>query len=369
MGNMEKELQELRARIDALDDDLMALLRKRAGLTAAAGEIKRQHHAKFFARLEREADIVRRLSPMGGEIPPAAVRAIYREIISACLAVEKPQRIAYLGPEHTFTHEAARKHFGDSADYLPADGLRDALAMAEKEVCDFAVLPFENSNEGTVGDTFDLLLSTPLQIGGEIMLRVRHNLWAAAPEKLEKLQTVFAHPQALAQCRRWLEKNAPQATMAAVESNAAAARLVAEHADSKSKAKANIAAIASQSAGRHHQLAPLAEDIEDSAQNTTRFFILGGEPPRPTAADKTSFLMTADSKPGALYHLLEPLSRLGINMTKFESRPARGQLWEFLFFVDIDGHRNLPETARALEEISGRAAFLKILGSYPKADD
>lgn len=360
---MKKGLAELRAQIDALDDELMALLRRRAELTGKAGALKKAQKEKVFLRAGREAEILRRLAPDGGALAESSVRAIYREIISACLAVEKPQTISYLGPPHTFTHDAARKHFGGAASYEPASSIRAAVEKTEKELADFAVVPFENSGEGTVGETFDGLLETPLSIGGEIMLRVRHNLLAAREFLPEEAAEIHAHPQALAQCRRWLERAAPRAKMRPAESNAAAARFAAEQND------ANIAAIASLSAARHYELKTIAADIEDSSFNTTRFLILGAAQPEPSGADKTSLLLTAPSKAGALYYLLEPFSRLGINMTKFESRPARGRLWEYVFYIDIDGHRSESKTAQALEEIGERAAFIKILGSYPRAEN
>ena len=365
MAAMEKGLPKLRAQIDALDDKLMALLRQRAELTAQAGKIKTQNQVHSFSRPEREAEILRRLSPHGGRLPAAAVVAIYREIISAGLACEKPQTIGYLGPPHTFTHDAARKHFGASAEYAPAPTIGAAVRMAEKSLCDFVVVPFENSNEGTVGDTFAALLETPLSIGGEIMLRVRHHLLAAHEFSLAAVVAVYAHPQALSQCREWLERYVPDARMVAMESNAAAAAQVAE----RGMAGGNIVAIASQSAGRHYQLRQLAADIEDSAFNTTRFLMLGPVRPSPSLADKTSLIISAPDKAGALYELLEPLARLKISMSKFESRPARGQLWKYVFFVDIDGHQQTPLVAQALAELTTRASFLKVLGSYPQAVD
>ncbi len=360
---MNQEIPKIRAQIDALDDKLTALLRRRAELTGKAGAVKRARNEKVFLRAGREAEILRRVASLGGALSESSVRAIYREIISACLAVEKTQTICYLGPEHTFTHDAARKHFGAAADYIPAATVRAAIERAEKELCDFAVVPFENSGEGTVGDTFDALLQTPLAVGGEIMLRVRHNLLAAKQFAPEETELVCAHPQALAQCRQWLEHAAPQAKTRPAESNAAAAQFVAAQKNKK------FAAIASLSAAEYYGLKTIAADIEDSPFNTTRFLMLGAAHSAPSGADKTSLVMSARSKAGALYRLLEPFSRLGINMTKFESRPARGQLWEYVFFVDIDGHRDSPKTARALDEIGERAAFLKVLGSYPRAVD
>lgn len=359
---METGLPEVRVQIDAVDDELLALLRRRADLTTTAGKIKQAAGAKTFARPEREADILRRLAPGGGALTESSVRTIFREIISACLAIEQPQTVCYLGPPHTFTHEAARKYFGGDARYESADTVRAVFGRAEKELCHFAVVPFENSGEGTVGDTFNMLLETPLFICGETTLRVRHNLLAAADLSAAEIESVYAHPQALAQCRKWLARNAPQAAKHAMESNAAAASYVA-------KQGGKIAAIASASAGRHYEMSTVAADIEDSAFNSTRFLTLGTVRPGPSAADKTSFIihMAASNKSGTLYELLEPMSRLGVNMTKFESRPAHGKFGEYFFYVDIDGHQEDDTVAQTLDEIRARAAFIKVLGSYPRA--
>ena len=356
-----KTLSALRADIDAVDDNVMKLLRQRADITAKVGALKSQHHDSVFARPEREADILRRLAPHGGKLAPQSVRAIYRQIISACLACEKVQTICYLGPPHTFTHDAARKHFGDSAVFAPADSIPGIFRRLEKSLCDYAIAPFENSSEGTVGDTFDALLQTSLHINGEIMLRVRHHLWARKPIKLSAVKTVYAHPQALAQCRHFIGKYMPQAKTAAADSNAAAAQWVA------TQKTAAVTAIASRSAGAHYQLSAVAEDVEDSSSNTTRFFVIGKQPTPPSNNDKTSVIFTVPEKAGALYYALEPLARHKINMTKFESRPSRGDLWQYVFFADLGGHAKTPKMQKALAEMESRAAFLKILGSYPKA--
>lgn len=362
---MKQGIPEIRAQIDALDDKLTALLRRRAELTGKAGAIKRAQNETTFLRAGREAEILRRVAGLGGALPKSSMRAIYREIISACLAVEKTQKICYLGPRCSFTHDAAAKHFGSAAVYEPEETIRAVIKNTEKNGCDFAVVPFENSGEGTVGDTLEAVLKTPLSVCGEIMLRVRHNLLAAEKFAPEEIQEIRAHSQALAQCREWLEHNAPKAKMRLASSNATAAR----YAQTAGGKKIKTAAVASLSAAKHYKLKTLAADIEDSPSNTTRFLILGAARPEPTGADKTSLIVSAKSKPGALYDLLEPFSRLGINMTKFESRPARGRAWEYVFYIDIDGHRDDKKTARALGEMQELAADLKILGSYPRAEN
>ncbi|MDM5146848.1 prephenate dehydratase [Candidatus Persebacteraceae bacterium Df01] len=352
-------LADIRLRIDALDEKFIALLRERANLAKCAGAIKNKQKSNCYARLEREAEILRRLSSQGGILPAEAVTAIYREIIAACLACEKPQQIAYLGPPGTYTYDAARKHFGHTAQLQPAKNIYAAVREVEKKHCDYAVVPFENSTAGTVGTTMDVLLETPLVICGETMLRIRHNLLAHT-EDIKKIDTIYAHPQSLDQCRRWLEDNMPGVAKVPCESNAAAAEKATNH--------TNAAAIASESAATIFNLSVVAADIEDSAANTTRFLILGHHQPGPSGQDKTTFVMTSHHEAGSMLRLLEPMAQRGVNMCKLESRPSSGNLWAYAFYVDVDGHvQENTELQHCLEEIRERATFLKMLGSYPKA--
>ena len=364
MAKTEPKLGDIRVDIDALDDQLFKLLQKRAVLAGRAGEIKRKQNDKEFAKLDREAQVRKRAVVARGALSKESMDAIYREIISACLALEEPQNVCYLGPEYTFTHEAARKHFGDAAEYKPAATVREAVSMTEKEACNFTVVPFENSNGGTIGETFDALAETDLQICGEIILRIRHNLLAKGELSVKIVKTIYAHSQAFEQCREWLIHNAPEAQHISLESNAAAAQIVMDRGDISGEYPA---AIASMLAAKHYELEPVAKDIEDSASNATRFLMMGHTSPRPSGDDKTSIIMAAHHESGALYHLLEPFKRLKINLSKFESRPARGKLGEYLFFVDIDGHQEEEKVSKALNDIRKRASFLKVLGSYPKA--
>ena len=365
MAKPEQELGNIRDEIDALDVQLFELLRKRATLAGRAGEIKRKRNDKEFAKLEREAEVLGNAAKGGGDVIPASsMRAIYREIISACLAMEKTQNVCYLGPEYTFTHEAAQKHFGHAAEYTSAATVREAVSKTEKEDSSFTVVPFENSNGGTVGETFDVLADTDLQICGEVILRIRHNLLARHKLELNSIETIYAHPQTFEQCRDWLQNHMPKAKLVALASNSAAAAKIAPKPNDIGVIYA--ASIASLSAAKHYNLKTVKEGIEDSAFNTTRFLMLGRISPPPSGNDKTSLIMAAHHESGALYKLLEPFSRLGINMSKFESRPARGKLGEYLFFVDIDGHREDKEVSEALDEIYNRASLLKVLGSYPK---
>ncbi len=360
---MSDTLKKYRTQIDALDDEILALLEKRAQVAQQVGEEKRQQNMPYFSVVEREAQILRRQKENSTLLAPH-ITAIYREIIAACLACEQPVQVAYLGPTGTYTHEAALKMFGHAAVLSPMETIEATLLTAEKGDCDFAVLPFENSAAGTVGATMDALVHTPLVINGETVLRIRHNLLSADDTLTPAtVKEIHAHPQALEQCRGWIEKNAPQATLHAADSNAAAAKLA-----TTSKA-AGMAIIASHTAQEIYQLSRLAENIEDFNNNSTRFLILGQQQPQPSGADKTSFIMSVKEEAGAMFRVLKPLADNNINMTKFESRPARGQLWEYLFFIDCIGHQQNVALTTALAEVKQRASFIKILGSYPQAID
>ena len=354
-----------RAEIDALDDRLLALLEERAQLAQRIGAEKQKEGSRTFAVPEREAQILRRLQEQASVLPPAAVSAIYREIISACLACEAPVSVAYFGPAGTFTHEAALKLFGHAADLQPMKTIEATFAAAEKETCQFAVVPFENSAAGTVGATMDALVHTPLSINGETVLRIRHNLLCAgADTPVADIAEVHAHPQALEQCRQWLQANAPHAALHAADSTAAAAQIAADAGNAAGK---KIAAIGSAVAGEMYNLATLAAGIEDLANNSTRFLMLGLRAPKPSGADKTSFIMCVRDEPGAMFKTLKPMADNNVNMVKLESRPSRERLWEYLFFVDFIGHREDAAAQTALAQVQERASFMKILGSYPQA--
>ena len=362
--DLRETLDRFRREIDALDDRLLALLEERAKLTSQVGDLKRAHHYKTYAVLEREAEIIDRLRQKSALLQPY-IAPIYREIISACVSFERPTAVAYLGPEGTFSHEAALKNFGHSAQLKPMPGITAAFHEAGKSAVDFAVVPFENSAIGAVGETLDELLATPLQVSGEVLLRIRHNL-LVPPSHADKtpadIVEIHAHPQALGQCRQWLRMHAPQAELRASVSTAAAATKLGEGKD-------GVAVIGSSLAQEIYGLSALAEDIEDHPNNSTRFLILGGPPPKPTGGDKTSLVMAVREEAGAMVRLLKPFSDNGVNMTKFESRPSPGGLWQYVFFVDIDGHRDDTSVADALGKMKTQAAFLKVLGSYPRAPD
>lgn len=353
------QLGRLRKEIDALDDQLLDLLEARARLAQVVGEEKRAQQLATYSVPEREAEILRRLKKNSTLLKPH-IEAIYREIISACLACEKPASVAYLGPAGTYSHDAALKMFGHAAQLSPETTIEAVISEAEKQHCDFAIVPFENSAAGTIGSALDALFHTPLTIVGETILRIRHNLLAAGQPALNAVREVYAHPQALEQCRGWLENHLPRARQHPADSNAAAAEIAA-------KSGKVTAAICSLAAGELYRLTPLAKDIEDVSNNSTRFLVLGRQQPAATGADKTSFIMTVKDEPGAMFKVLKPLSDSGINMVKLESRPVRGRLWEYMFFIDCIGHQQEAVMAAVLRKVKRRAAFMKILGSYPQA--
>lgn len=354
----QEELAKLRAGIDAIDDEVLRLLSERARHAQCIGEIKRGN----LYRPEREAQVLRRIAETNpGPLPEGAVRTIFREIMSACLALEQPLKVAYLGPAGTFTESAAQKHFGSAPSFAPQAAIDDVFRAVESGNADYGVVPVENSTEGAVGRTLDLLLSSPLMICGEVGLRVEQNLMSKA-ESLQGVKKLYSHAQSLAQCHEWLNRHLPNVPRVAVASNAEAARMVAADPES--------GAIAGQAAARLYDLNILAANIEDAPDNTTRFLVLATHDSGPSGIDKTSLVCSAQNKPGAVHDLLTPLKAHGVSMTKFESRPARGfggSRWEYVFFIDVEGHRQDAAVARALEEMRGQVGFLKELGSYPKA--
>lgn len=359
-----KTLPSLRAEIDGIDAKLAQLLNARAEAARQIGHIKRGSRPArevTFDRPAREAEVVRRARGAAVEMNAAAMTGIFREIISACMACERPLRAAFLGPEGTFSHEALRRRFGGAAKAVAADDIAAAFGAVERGDCDRAVVPLENSSEGSVGATLDCLLETPLQIGGEFYLRIRHNLSARSGVSLENVRRIYSHPQSFAQCRRWLALHAPRAEQRASASNAAAAEAAA--------ADARGAAVGPAGAAEMWKLKTLAAHIEDAADNTTRFILPGKtDAGAPTGNDKTSFVMSTRDEAGAMYHTLAHLAREDVNMTRLESRPARGGAWRYVFFVDVHGHHSDPPVARALAALKKRAPFLKMLGSYPRED-
>jgi len=353
-----KNIGKLRVRIDALDAEMLRLLNRRAALVRKIGELK---DGKRVYRPERESEILRRVAAhRSGALPPQAAGAIFREIISACRALEQDIRVAYLGPQGTFSEQAVRRHFGHAVRALPAASIDEVLRSAESGSAQFAVVPAENSTEGVVGRTLDLLVTTPLRICGEIELRVKQNLLSRAKD-VGRIRRVYSHAQSLAQCNGWLNRNLPAAERRPVSSNAEAARRAAK--------EAGAAAIAGEAAAALYRLRLLERGIEDDPNNTTRFLVLGQVEPAPSGHDRTSLVMSAENRPGAVHALLSPIAANGVSMSRIESRPARASSarWEYVFFIDIEGHQADTRVAAAVAELRKRAPFFKILGSYPIA--
>ncbi len=359
MASMEEELGKLRQGIDGIDDEVLRLLSERAQLAQRVGEIK---HGNIY-RPEREAQVLRRIAATNpGPLPEAAVSTIFREVMSACLALEQPLKIAYFGPAGTFTESAAKKHFGSAPTFTPFLTIDDVFRAVESGQVDYGVVPIENSTEGSVGRTLDQMLTSPLMICGEVNLRIHQNLMTRATS-LDGVTKLYSHAQSLAQCHEWLSRNLPNLSRVPVASNAEAARMAAQDPEA--------CAIAGEAAARLYALNVLAANIEDDPNNTTRFVVLAGHDAGPSERDKTSFVCSAQNKPGAVHDLLTPLKKHGVSMSRFESRPARGlgnSRWEYVFFIDIEGHRSEAKVAAALDDLRGCVGFLKELGSYPRAE-
>jgi chorismate mutase / prephenate dehydratase len=355
------ELERLREAIDRVDDSILAALNERAKLARAIGTLK----VGQAYRPEREAQVLKRVKEKNpGPLSAETAALLFREIMSACLALERPITVAYLGPRGTFSERAALKHFGLAAEAVAVAAIDEVFREVESGAADFGVVPVENSTEGAVGRSLDLMPQSPLKVCGEVVVRIHHNLMMkvaakAAPKDFSAIRRVFSHGPSLAQCHEWLNAHLPDAERVAVASNAEAARRAAEEPGS--------AAVAGDMAAEHYGLTILAPNIEDEPNNTTRFLVLGDYEPRPTGRDKTSLVLSARNRAGAVYEMLTPFAQRGVSMTKFESRPSRVALWDYLFFVDIEGHREDGNVAAALAEVQRIAGFLKVLGSYPMA--
>jgi len=358
--SFQKELAPVRNEIDAIDGQLLDLLNRRARCAQSVGAIKAKHgQSDVIYRPDREAQVLRRLQDLNaGPLSNESVTWFFREVMSACLSLERPLGVAFLGPLGTFSESAANKHFGHAARLLPQTSIDDVFREVEAGHADFAVVPVENSTEGAIGRTLDLLLTTSLKICGEVVLRVHQNLLTRETD-LGAITKVYSHAQSLAQCHEWLNRSLPAAARISVGSNAEAARLATLEPGS--------AAIAGEAAAERFQLPKLVENIEDEPNNTTRFLVLGRQDAGVSGRDKTSLIMSAPNRAGALHYLLAPLADAAVSMTRLESRPARHTLWDYVYFVDIEGHRDDPTVAAALAELINRAPYLKVLGSYPTA--
>ena len=354
------QLLALRERIDAVDREMLDLLNRRAALALEVGELKKQEGSVVF-RPEREAQVIDGLKALnGGPLQAASVAPIWREIMSACRALETPTRVAYLGPAGTFSEEAALGFFGSSILRVPCANFDEVFHVTATGAADFGVVPVENSTEGVVTRSLDLFLHTPLFIIGETSLFVRHNLLRRG-EALHDISAVLAHPQALAQCNAWLSAHLPQAERRPVSSNAEGARLAA--------LDPALAAIASTRAAGEFGLHVVAPAIQDDAHNRTRFAVVTHPQrhPAPQASghDCTSLVVSVSNRPGAVHDMLVPLKAHGVSMSRFESRPARSGQWEYYFYIDVEGHPDEPHVAAALNELRGVCAFFKVLGAYP----
>jgi len=357
------DLSAIREQIDAVDSRLHALINTRAQLAQQVGISKHKDgHKVDFYRPEREAQVLRKALDrnQGGPLRDEEILRLFREIMSACLAQERPLKVAFLGPEGTFTQTAVLKHFGHSVRALSLASIDEVFQEVQAGSADFGVVPVENSTEGTVNNTLDRFLSTSLHICGEVELRIHHNLLGRM-KGLEDIERVCAHPQALGQCRGWLDEHLPNAERVPVSSNAEGAR--------RARDERGSAAIASDTAAEIYGLDILAPKIEDQQDNTTRFLVIGRKVLRPSGTDKTTLLVSPGEgdASGALLNLLEPLARHGVNMTRIESRPSRRRKWHYVFFIDIEGHAEDAKVAKALEALSKRASLFRILGSYPQA--
>ena len=361
MMSSEEKLQVIRERIDALDAQLQALINERAKLAQQVAEVKLEAGEKaVFYRPEREAQVLHRVKERNtGPLSDEGMARLFREIMSACLALEQPMKIAFLGPEGTFTQAAALKHFGHAVETLPLGAIDEVFREVEAGSADYGVVPVENSTEGVVNHTLDMLVSSRLSICGEVEVRIHHHLMSTSADDLKGIKRIYSHSQSLAQCREWLDAHFCDAERINVSSNAEAARLAA--------GDAGAAAVAGEAAAELYGLRIIASNIEDHPNNTTRFLVLGKETVPPSGSDKTSLLVSTRNTPGALFHLLEPMARNGLSMTRIESRPSRQGLWDYVFFVDIEGHQQSSNIAAALQELQQEASLFKILGSYPKA--
>jgi chorismate mutase/prephenate dehydratase len=360
---MPRTLAELRQDIDAVDQQLLALLNRRAALANEVGELKRAEGSPVF-RPEREAQVINGLQAANpGPLKNANVATIWREVMSACRALEAPQRVAYLGPAGTFSEQAAVQFFGSSIEHVPCVNFDEVFHAATSGEADFGVVPVENNTEGVVTRSLDLFLNSPLHIVGEISLLVRHHLLRQS-DSLEGIEAVYAHPQALAQCQGWLTTHLPQAERRAASSNAEGARLAATN--------PAWAGIASERAASEFGLHVVRHAIQDDAFNRTRFAViclpqtLGA--PEASGRDCVSLIVSVPNRPGAVHDILVPLKQHGVSMTRFESRPARSGQWEYYFYIDVQGHPSQPHVAAALKDLQALCAFYKVLGTYPVGD-
>ncbi|MBI3393347.1 MAG: prephenate dehydratase [Nitrospirae bacterium] len=350
------ELDDLRNRIDELDARVLALLNERAKIAVRIGEVKRETGAEAYAPV-RENEVFGRLDRSNaGPFPAAGLRAVFREIVSACRSLERPLRVAYLGPEATFTHLACLRRFGSSVEAVPVETIPGVFKEVERGGMEFGVVPVENSTEGVINYTVDSLIESDLKITSEILLDVSQHLLSAERD-LSRVKKVYSHPQAVAQCRGWLDKNMPRALIVEVSSTAKAAEMASKDPEA--------AAIASEAAAGLYRLEIVEPKIEDRPNNQTRFLVIGKKDTPRTGRDKTSLVFSIKDRPGALYKMLEPFAHRGINLTRLDARPSKQRTWEYLFFMDLAGHVEDSAVKEAIASLEAGCLFLKVLGSYP----
>lgn len=351
-------LDNLRKQIDSIDTQIVNALSRRCTITLQISKLKKQLGRQIYSP-ERERQVLSRLKKIKhGLLSDEALEAIYREIMSAALSLERPLTIAYLGPEATFTHLAAIKKFGQQLTYLPCDSISGVFKEVLKRSANYGVVPVENSIEGAVTHTLDMLIDSDVKICAQIVMNVSHNLLAKCARR--DIRKIYSNPQVFAQCRLWLKENFPKAELIDASSTSRAAQIAREN--------KNTAAIASILAARVYGLKVIAQNIEDSPSNITRFLVIGENGSGPTGNDKTSIVFSIKDRVGALYDMLIPFKKYRINLTKIESRPSKKRAWDYYFFMDLEGHIQDKDTARALKELEARAKFFKILGSYPNAE-
>jgi chorismate mutase/prephenate dehydratase len=354
-------LDHIRSQIDTIDHDLLDLLSRRAELVHEVGLVKKRDGLQIYAP-EREETLLRRLIDMNaGRLPEKSIRAIYREIMSAALALEDDLTIAYLGPEGTWTHQAAIKKFGHSVGYSAQQNLSDVFDQVARRQVSYGVVPIENSTDGAVIHTLDLFVDSPLHICAQILLRIEHCLMAAVPRG--EIKTLYSHPQALGQCNGWILKNFPNASRVEVSSTAKAAQIAVE------RAAEGAAAIGGSLTAEIYGLNVIEESIQDRATNTTRFLVIGEKTCPPTGNDRTSILFAIHDRPGSLVKALQAFDQFHINLSKIESRPSKRKDWEYIFYVDLSGHCDDPKVSDALAELENHCSLVKLLGSFPDATE
>lgn len=350
-------LDEVRIKIDRVDEKLVKLLNERTRYALEIGKLKRKDGKSIYVPA-REKQVLSRVSKLSqGPLGEKSIRAIYREIMSAALALEKNLRVAYMGPPSTFSHQAARSRFGGSVDYLSCETISDVFDAVEKQMADYGVVPVENSTEGAVTYTLDRMTETSVKICAELYLPVSQNLLSRVPRG--SIKKLYSHPQVLGQCRQWLQREMAGVDLIPVASTARAAELAAR--------EEGAAALASSLAAEIYGLSILESDVQDMSGNTTRFLVIGHSQNQPTGDDKTSLLIAVQHKAGTLYGALESFKKFGLNLTKIESRPSRGKRWEYFFFVDVEGHAEDKQVNKALTDLGKHCSLLTVLGSYPKA--